>query len=51
MGTPYDKGTAKERFDRDTILSLGMDPEDLRLVTARKAYGLPSKPNTPREAS
>ena len=51
MGTPYDKGTARERFDRDTILSLGMDPEDLRLVTARKAYGLPSKSNTPREAT
>jgi len=48
MGTPYDKDTAKVRFDRKTILSLGMDPEDLRLVTARKAYGLPEKPGMKR---
>jgi hypothetical protein len=27
-----------------------MDPEDLRLVTARKAYGLPPKPGTKRES-
>ena len=45
MGTPYDRETAKERFDRETILSLGMDPEDLRLVTARKAWGLPARPS------
>ena len=44
FGTVYDRDTAKERFDRETILSLGMDPEDLRLVTARKAYGLPAEP-------
>ncbi len=44
FGTKYDRDTAKDRFDRDTILSLGMDPEDLRLVTARKAYGLPRHP-------
>ncbi|UWQ95588.1 sterol desaturase family protein [Rhodobacteraceae bacterium M385] len=41
FGTPYDRDTAKTRFDRDTIMSLGMNPEDLRLVTARKAFGLP----------
>lgn len=49
MGTPYQKETAKDRFDRDTILSLGMDPEDLRLVTARKTFGLPPKPSAQRE--
>ena len=27
-----------------TILSMGMDPDDLRLVTARKAFGLPKMP-------
>ena len=48
FGTPYDRDTAKERFDRETILSLGMDPEDLRLVTARKAYGLPARPGVSR---
>lgn len=52
FGTTYAKETAKERFDRETILSLGMDPEDLRLVTARKAFGLPEKPSaSPRSAS
>ena len=45
LGTPYDREAAKERFDRETILSLGMDPEDLRLVTARKAWGLPGRPD------
>lgn len=45
FGTGYDRKTARDRFDRDTILSLGMDPEDLRLVTARKAYGLPPEPS------
>ncbi|MCF3972706.1 sterol desaturase family protein [Paracoccus salsus] len=44
FGTAYDKDTARARFDRKTILSMGMDPEDLRLVTARKAYGLPPRP-------
>ena len=39
FGTKHDAAVAKERFDRDTMLSLGMDPEDLRLVTARKAFG------------
>lgn len=48
FGTGYDKDTAKQRFDRDTILSMGMDPEDLRLVTARKAYGLPARPGMKR---
>ncbi len=43
FGTAYEREAAKERFDRETILSLGMDPEDLRLVTARKAYGLPER--------
>lgn len=45
FGTAYDKDVARERFDRETILSMGMDPEDLRLVTARKAYGLPARPS------
>lgn len=45
FGTTYARETAKERFDRETILSLGMDPEDLRLVTARKAWGLPDAPD------
>ena len=44
FGTGYDRKTAKDRFDRNTILSLGMDPEDLRLVEARKAFGLPKSP-------
>ena len=44
FGTTYDKDTARARFDRDTILSLGMDPEDLRLVTARKTFGKPDRP-------
>jgi len=44
FGTANDRDLAKERFDRNTILSLGMDPEDLRLVTARKTYGLPAIP-------
>ena len=44
FGTSHDPSVARQRYDRDTILSLGMDPEDLRLVTARKAWGLPSMP-------
>lgn len=48
FGTGYDKDVAKGRFDRETILSMGMDPEDLRLVTARKAYGLPPRPGMKR---
>ncbi|WP_224816314.1 sterol desaturase family protein [Hasllibacter sp. MH4015] len=43
FGTVYDRDVAKGRFDRGTVMSLGMDPEDLRLVTARKAYGLPER--------
>lgn len=39
FGTTYDRADARERYDPHTILSMGMDPEDLRLVTARKAYG------------
>ena len=50
MGTPYDREEAKQRFDRETILSLGMDPEDLRLVTARKAWGLPARPSARAES-
>lgn len=49
MGTGHDVDKAKARFDRKTMLSLGMDPEDLRLVTARKAYGLPPRPGMKRE--
>ena len=48
FGTPYDRDTAKERFDPKTILSMGMDPEDLRLVTARKAYGISRMPRGTR---
>jgi hypothetical protein len=40
FGTKHDAVDAKERFDRQTMLSMGMDPEDLRLVTARKAHGI-----------
>ena len=44
LGTPYDRETARERYDAETILSMGMDPEDLRLVTARKAFGIQKTP-------
>lgn len=44
FGTAYAKDRAQARFDRRTLMSLGMDPEDLRLVTARKAWGLPARP-------
>ena len=50
FGTSYDRDTAKERFDRATILSMGMDPEDARLVIARKTYGLPARPSAKSEA-
>jgi len=40
FGTAHEREAARARFDRKTMLSLGMDPEDLRLVTARKAYGV-----------
>ncbi len=46
FGTSQDKERAKERFDRETLLSLGMNPEDLRLVIARKSFGLPSRPRS-----
>lgn len=48
FGTDYDKDVAQDRFDRRTILSMGMDPEDLRLVTARQAWGLPPRPGMKR---
>lgn len=44
FGTPHDRKAARARFDRKTMLSLGMDPDDLRLVTARKAYGVAKSP-------
>jgi hypothetical protein len=44
FGTALDPEKARERFDRRTFMSLGMDPEDLRLVTARKAYGKTEMP-------
>jgi hypothetical protein len=44
FGTPHDPATARARYDRATILSMGMDPEDLRLVTARKAWGITRMP-------
>lgn len=50
FGTPPDPKAARERYDRDTILSLGMDPDDLRLVTARKAFGITKIPRNARKA-
>ncbi|MBI1417005.1 MAG: fatty acid hydroxylase family protein [Limimaricola sp.] len=44
FGTPHDAVTARARFDRRTMLSMGMDPDDLRLVTARKAFGISRAP-------
>ncbi|WP_289044108.1 sterol desaturase family protein [uncultured Aliiroseovarius sp.] len=44
FGTRHDPAIARERFDPDTIRSMGMDPEDLRLVTARKAFGITKVP-------
>lgn len=44
FGTTYDRDTARNRYDAQTILSMGMDPEDLRLVTARKAFGITKMP-------
>ncbi len=49
FGTPHDPEAARARFDRQTILSMGMDPEDLRLVIARKTYGLPPRPGMKRD--
>ncbi len=48
FGTPHDPAEARARYDRETILSMGMDPEDLRLVTARKAYGITKMPRNAR---
>lgn len=48
FGTPPDREKARERYDRKTILSLGMDPEDLRLVTARKTFGITKTPRNAR---
>ena len=47
FGTAHDPETARNRFDRRTMQSIGMDPDDLRLVTARKAFGLPNKSDGP----
>ena len=44
FGTKHDADVARQRYDRETMLSLGMDPEDLRPVTARKAYGITKMP-------
>ncbi|KMW59472.1 Fatty acid hydroxylase FAH1P [Candidatus Rhodobacter oscarellae] len=46
MGTTYDREDAKTRYDGERILSMGMDPEDLRLVTARKAFGITQTPRS-----
>lgn len=51
MGTPHDPALARARYDRDTIMSIGMDPEDLRLVTARKAFGITRRPRQPGTAA
>ena len=48
FGTGYAREAAKARYDADTILSMGMDPDDLRLVTARKAYGIEAHPRPNR---
>ena len=50
FGTKHDKAVARARFDRETMLSMGMDPEDLRLVTARKAHGVINPPGSKRHA-
>ena len=50
FGTGHDRDVARARYDRDTILSMGMDPEDLRLVTARKAYGITKMPRNAKRA-
>ncbi|SFS00534.1 sterol desaturase family protein [Yoonia litorea] len=50
FGTPHDPELARARYNRDTILSMGMDPEDLRLVTARKAYGITKMPRNAKNA-
>lgn len=51
FGTAHDPDAARARFDRRTILSMGMDPDDLRLVTARKAFGLPARPGQKRSTT
>ena len=51
FGTAFDKQKAKARYDRNTILSLGMDPKDVRLILARKSYGLPKDPREKPHAS
>lgn len=48
MGTPHDAARARERFDRKTLLSIGIAPEDLRMVEARKAFGITNRPGSPR---
>lgn len=50
FGTGHDPELARARYDRETILSMGMDPEDLRLVTARKAYGVTKMPRGAKRA-
>ena len=50
FGTPHDPEVARARYDHGTILSMGMDPEDLRLVTARKAYGITKMPRNAKRA-
>ncbi|MGR3323751.1 MAG: sterol desaturase family protein [Pseudooceanicola sp.] len=44
FGTAHDAEAARDRFDRRTMMSIGMDPDDLRLVTARKAWGIEKPP-------
>lgn len=51
FGTKHDADAARARYDRETILSMGMDPEDLRLVTARKAYGITRMPRGARNSA
>ena len=48
FGTAYDHASARARYDRKTMLSIGMNAEDLRLVTARKAAGVTNAPGAHR---
>ncbi|WP_298567418.1 sterol desaturase family protein [uncultured Aliiroseovarius sp.] len=50
FGTKHDRTVARDRFDRKTMLSMGMDPEDLRLVTARKAFGITKGPRNTQQS-
>jgi hypothetical protein len=48
LGTAYDRARARARFDPDRMLSIGMDPDDLRLVIARRRFGVMAPARRPR---